>query len=501
MQVDAHSRPSAGPSIEGERWGAGDVFVLVVTAGLLLARIPVLPHRIFDPDELQHSHVAWSVWRGMLPYKDFFEHHTPWYYFALSPFFRWFKVDLSLDSATKFLLLARGLSLLLAMLSALLTSLLARVRATRAVGLVAALFLVAQPVFLQKAIEIRPDVLALPFCLGGLLLFLRALDGPQNQSRWLFLGGGFCLGAAIMCTQKMLFVLPGTFVGLGLWALSGGRRTFVARSLTLLTVLGGIAIPAALTWVGFSLRGGGNQFIANNFLLNARWSPQVWPQLTLVLETSWPILILCLLGASVAMVRFYHSERRFYGDVLLLTTLAGLVVGIMVVPVAHRQYYLPQLPIVAIFAAKGLCFLVELAQERVRAWLLVCAILPLLVWPVVDLRTSLLSRNDGQLAELGYVYQHTRPTDLVMDGWRGTGLFRPSAFHYFFIHEELLAMLPEADKQAHLSDLESGRIRPKLIALDDNLIGLGSRFVGFVYRNYQCNREMFCLAKPERSAK
>ena len=35
-------------------------------------------------------------------------------------------------------------------------------------------------------------------------------------------GGGLCLGAAIMCTQKMLFVLPGAFAGPR--ALGAGRR-------------------------------------------------------------------------------------------------------------------------------------------------------------------------------------------------------------------------------------------------------------------------------------
>jgi hypothetical protein len=300
-----------------------------------------------------------------------------------------------------------------------------------------------------------------------------------------------------MCTQKLLFVLPGAFVGLGLWSLAGGRRIFVSRFLALLAVLGGIAIPASLTWVGFTLAGGGRQFIANNFLLNARWSPVVGEQLLLVLETSWPILILCLLGASVSMVRFYHSDRRSYGDVLLLTILAGLIVGIRVVPVAHRQYYLPQLPIVAIFGARGLRFLVELAQERFRAWLLACAILPFLIWPVIDLRNALRSRNDEQLADIGYVYQHTQPTDLVMDGWRGTGIFRPSALYHFFIHEELLAMLSEADKEAYASAMETGKIRPRLIALDENLIGLGPRFVRFVYRNYQCDHRDFCFLKPE----
>ena len=99
-------------------WRADCVFLLVAIAGLLIARLPVMGVRFFDPDEFEHSHAAFSVFKGLLPYRDFFEHHTPWYYFALSPFFHWFPADQSFESATRFLVFARGLSLVLTALSA-----------------------------------------------------------------------------------------------------------------------------------------------------------------------------------------------------------------------------------------------------------------------------------------------------------------------------------------------------------------------------------------------
>jgi hypothetical protein len=515
-QRPAAATPDRG-SPGGAKWRIDEAFLLLMMAGFLVARIPVLPHRIFDPDELQHAHGAWCVFRGMLPYKDFFEHHTPWYYFTLSQFFRWFRVDESLESATQFLLFARGVSLLLTTLSLLLVFRVGRLWGNRKIGMLAALFLLAQPVFLQKAIEIRPDVLAFPFFLGGLWFLLRGLDGEALSSkrslRWFF-GGGLCLGAAIMCTQKMLFLLPGAFAGLGFWCLAGWGRRFFGRVVSVLASLAGVAVPGALTWAGFAARGGGRQFIANNFLLNSKWNVRVGEQLVLVLETGWPILILGLLGATVSMYLFFGArrsvpaeeaqpdrnprERGRYGDVLLISTLGGLVAGILVMPVAHRQYYLMLLPIVALFAARGCWFLVEFARERARPWILVAAILPLLVWPVLDLQTAFASRNDGQIARLRYVFEHTRPSDVVMDGWEGTGVFRPHAFRYFFLHDELLAMLPEHDRDAYLDALERGQIRPRLITLDDELVTLGSRFVRFVRSNYQSEDGLFYLPKPGR---
>ncbi len=47
--------------------------VLVVGAAMLVE----VPWRGIDPDELEHVHAACAVAWGQLPYRDFFEHHTP----------------------------------------------------------------------------------------------------------------------------------------------------------------------------------------------------------------------------------------------------------------------------------------------------------------------------------------------------------------------------------------------------------------------------------------
>src|SRR4051812_16152783 len=148
---DVPSRASPGSE-------AGCWFLVAATIALLMGRIPIIFIRAFDNDEFEHTHAAWSVFRGLLPYKDFFEHHTPWYYFALSPFFSWFAVDRSFDSARHFLIFGRLVSLALTALSVVLIFLVGRVGTTRRVALLAALFLAGQPVVIHKTLEIRPDV-------------------------------------------------------------------------------------------------------------------------------------------------------------------------------------------------------------------------------------------------------------------------------------------------------------------------------------------------------
>jgi hypothetical protein len=222
------------------------------------------------------------------------------------------------------------------------------------------------------------------------------------------------------------------------------------------------------------------------------------------LKTSWPILVLALVGASVAMYRFSRAGQRRYGDVLLLCTLAGLVAGIVLVPVVYEQYCLVPLSIACLFAATGLSFLNELlveplaksAQERARSWFLVCAILPLLVLPVLNLGWSFNHRNDRQLARLRYVFEHTRPADSVLDGWLGTQLFRPHPLYYFFMHRELLGSLSEREKEAYLGPLETGKVRPSLITLDDELLALGPRFSSFLRSRYATSDGLFYFPIP-----
>jgi hypothetical protein len=189
-------------------------------------------------------------------------------------------------------------------------------------------------------------------------------------------------------------------------------------------------------------------------------------------------------GGGVSLWHFIRSGWRRHSDAILLCTSIGLLLGLLVIPSAHAQYYLMPLPLICLFAARGLSFVIECAPSPARAALLVVAMTSLSVLPARAAQHVLDDQNDGQLARLRYVLVRTRPDDVVMDGWQGMGVFRPHAFRYFFLHREILAMLPRRDLAAYLDALERGRIRPKLVAMDPNLTALGPRFKAFVLRNY-----------------
>src|SRR5436853_5392466 len=81
-----------------------------LTAGvaLLIARLWFLVHRALDLDEFEHAHAAWSVARGLLPYRDFFEHHSPALYLLCAPLFASTATATDAAAAIRALLVARA---------------------------------------------------------------------------------------------------------------------------------------------------------------------------------------------------------------------------------------------------------------------------------------------------------------------------------------------------------------------------------------------------------
>src|SRR6267154_266877 len=151
----------------------GNLFVigsaLLLALGAYFWRLHVLRVRYFCPDEFEHLHAAWSFSKGLVPYRDFFEHHTPWLYFFLVPFFKFYDVDTKVADAQAFFFFARTWMWIFTGVILVLTFWVARLWRDARVGFVAVLFLGNTRTFLDKTIEVRPDVLSAALWLACLI--------------------------------------------------------------------------------------------------------------------------------------------------------------------------------------------------------------------------------------------------------------------------------------------------------------------------------------------
>jgi hypothetical protein len=477
---------------------------VAVAAGLTVAvasflRMGRVFTRGFDPDEFQHLHVAWCIAHGLWPYRDYFEHHTPWLWLAIAPFFALVDVDQDPDGVVAFVLAARGAMWILGTVALVLTYHLGRMWAGARVGWLSAALLSVTVAFVEKSIEIRPDVPALVCLLGSWTLTLSALRAPDARgARFRFGAGGFLLAAAILFTQKVLFALPATGLVLVGWAMDrrqpGSLRT---RSTGLAAFAVGMTIPVAATLALFAARTGISAFVEFNLLRNAEWRLRFSPLpfLRRIFEGNAAVVALALVGWVRAAGRLTSVEAWPRGDALVALQTLGLLGGAFAIPVPQLHYFLMLLPLSAVLAARtladGAAAVARWARRATPAATAVPAILGLAVATASPLAARLETfeprrpKVHDQLARVRLVQGLTSPRDTVLDGFTGAGVFRPHAYYWFFLHDEVRALLGDAERDGLKRALRDGEIAPTLVLFDFDVQDLSPDVKSFVEENYE----------------
>jgi hypothetical protein len=530
------------------------VLPIYVTVFLLIVvsfgwRLWLLETRLFDQDEFEHLHGAWLIFKGLLPYRDYFEHHTPWFHFLLAPFYHFFDVEKDAGDAFAFLFFARRLMWLLTGVILLFTFWLGSLWHDARVACVGTLFLVNTEIFSARTLEIRPDVLATACWLVCLVLVVSAVQSEKavcSKTQWQFAWSGAFLGAGIMANQKVLFALPGLAIAMSWYILDprahGTRR---GRLQNVGYQVAGFGAPIFLTLAYFYLRNGSREFFEYNFFFNFRFKQHIasFRHLPKLFYNNPYLMFLGSAGLIRHLLSIFRRDSFWRGDFILIPSVLGLIGGLFLIPEVYSQYYLLFLPLVGLLAG---AFLVEsvdkLAELRhhIPLWqwsslVALCALTilaglglisrgteshwpPVLVtayWfgafagavvllflrrrtlalifflivlsalPLKRMHAAFGLRNTVQLDEIRYVIEHTAPTDTVMDGFTGSGVFRPHAYFYFFPHYGIGAMLTDEDRYELLKNLYSGRVAPELILFDEDLRNLSPAITAFFEEYYQ----------------
>ena len=431
--VETLSAPR-GQSV-GFRPGAGlwrlawSVPIFVALLGLAAGtRIGLAINGAIDPDESEHLHAAWLVSAGLVPYRDFWDHHAPLFFYAMAPLTRWLT-----DNPSVYLV---GRALMLVAAAATLALL---YRLARRLGPVAAgattLAFVFLPRIVEKTTEVRPDGPALAAWLAAVLCVVRWRE--RRRGLWM---AGLWLGLAVALNLKTLYGGVGLFLSVALAV----RRGHVARpdgeggaagssvaSAVVSLASATLVVPAAVTgwllWTGgwAGLGASARELGANLAFVDFG---REWP----VADAALGFLLLAVGGVTLVIRRHASGvlAHPLHGPLLLPTVSAAVILLVPTTPGVARHAWLPVMAGLSVYAGLAWEEMTRLGPGRVRPLLAVVAAVAVFVVPAVNaVQNALRPANDAQLALMQAMLDRACPGEAVLDG-TALYVFRPAAYRY-----------------------------------------------------------------------
>ena len=141
-------------------------------------------------DEFEHLHAAWMVSQGHTPYTEFFEHHTPLFYFFGAPFVAGTNSNFETILNMRWLALAFSIAMAAVGWWGLRSQ-------GRIHGLLAVCLLASNSSLLSLGHTIFLDTFSAPFLVASAMLMARG----EQRPRWM-LGSGLCFGLAVLFNMK-----------------------------------------------------------------------------------------------------------------------------------------------------------------------------------------------------------------------------------------------------------------------------------------------------------
>lgn len=534
---DASDPPHLGDRRSATRLAvvAGGFVAVLVLLQLYLAVV-----KVFDPDEWLAMHGAWLIAQGQVPYRDYFEHHGPLFHGVMAVLYWATHPERTFASAYAVIVASRlWMITWLGLALTLVWHLAARWRG-RTVAWVALALLVSHLTYMEKMLEVRPDVFFQVFWLGALLGLTTVLKDPSRRNVWF--GVGLLMGAALTTSVKLLVTGPALVAGLavGFWPqLRSGDRWQIVRGIAVLVGGAAVSLGAVAAW--FAAHGALKLAWSSNFARNLAWvfHSTPWEYVSWVLVRNPAFVVLAVAGLVGA--------RRDVGGGLdrpLWLWTVGTMAGVFAMPVVQRQEYLLFLPLCALFAAEALVTIAERSGDlpprvvnagaigvivaltalgywgwdpfpfsidlddstayhgfgvvwqlltmvglvvvllRPRRSLLLC-LLPALANPLPIIATARLSTAAKQLRGIELVMREAAPTETVLEAWTGYGVFRPHAQRHFFLHQEIQAMLGQPYMRRMMADLRSCKLAPKVVVYDWEMSLLTATMGQVVHAHYR----------------
>lgn len=441
------------------------VLLLATSLGFLLYNVFF---KSFDADEFEHIQATWQVFNGMIPYKDFFEHHPPLHYYFFSPFLLFFpSIEESFEVASHSLNFFRVLSLICALMISV--PIWKHFKTSPVVALMIICLLFSSPVFLEKSIEFRPDVPGLFLLVWGLYFF------TGKKHFW----AGFFFGLAQLFTQKYLLLFPGILI-LQLYELRH-RNTSITSLLRFYLAL---SLPLILTSIYFLWINALSDFIHYTYLINFSWKGKI--PLLYTFErylSSSSVTVILGLSAMFLCLKQPHLPSKREKQYLFL--FIWLMLSLLIFPVPQLQYFLMIAPIALLGSIPLLYRFINQYFPHNRelvACLSIIFLFSLSLYTKTPIDTNY--RNNQMLA-IKSVFENSTPQDTYLGGHPNYTIFRNSFFYYGFIHFEIFLMIPREEVRKLERRIFGGNELPTIVALDSNLKRLSPKLFTYFQGNYK----------------
>ncbi len=373
-----------------------------------------------ESDEPQHLHVVWGWMRGMLPYRDFFDNHTPLFHWLYAPVLRALGERADIVVAMRIAVLPVWAMTLGCVYG------LGRALWNARAGWWAAVLTAAQGTFFYTSLEFRPDGLWALLWVAAIWAAVSGMRGESTGSRMKFFGAGLLAGMALATSIKTV-LLVGSFGAAAVLAwllLLGEKQSRVAVQWRVIgmnvALLAAGAAVVPLGWVLYFRQKGALAEAAYCLFHHNTSSLSE----ALAFQPRMLILPAALLSAMGLAWVFLRKEARsferswiLFGAVIYASGLVGFWSGLT--PLTDQDW-LPWMPLAMVLLAGGLGTWPALA---VLAFLLVGV-----VRDPVD-NTPAPGKYERFLAN---VLKLTGPDDYVMDA-KGEAIYRRRP--YFFVLE------------------------------------------------------------------
>ena len=393
---------------------------ILLIALLVAAKIAYVYTYRADSDETQHLHVVWGWAHGFLPYRDFFDNHSPLFQFLCSPFLR------LLGERADIVLPMRWAMIPLYLLCLWLVYRMGTILYSRRLAFWAAVLTGAYPIFFTKSTEFRTDDLWMLLWLFALLVLIkRPLSGVN-----VFLAG-LTFGACFATSMKTsaLIISLGVAVTLVLIAKTARKQPVNWMHLLRLVMISltGMAIVPAIVLVYFASQGAlpnlyycviQHNLVAGFFRLDVSKRIQVF---------ALPIL-LSVFGAYFAAR--YPANDGATQDRRMVLALASAALALMFGlywPIIEPHDILPLAPLVFLTAAPALARALKSGETSPALALPFLAGVELVV--LLALSPPRLHALDETTTLISDVLKLTSKEDYVMDA-KGESVFRRRATYY-----------------------------------------------------------------------